>query len=124
MPSSSAIAPVSGAQDRPPLHGVAGFEAVTTTSGDLDDAFFRQMVSSMRNGVLAITREGAVAVMNAEAYRIFGLRPDPSNLGRAYADVLRMHPDIVRSAPGACPICGISMTIVRGSWNMNWSRRK
>ena len=96
MPSSSAIAPVSGAQDRPPLHGVAGFEAVTTTSGDLDDAFFRQMVSSMRNGVLAITREGAVAVMNAEAYRIFGLRPDPSNLGRAYADVLRMHPDIVR----------------------------
>ena len=63
MPSSSAIAPVSGAQDRPPLHGVAGLEAVTTTSGDLDDAFFRQMVSSMRNGVLAITFPKAEATV-------------------------------------------------------------
>ena len=30
----------------------------------------------MRNGVLAVTREGALAVMNDEAYRIFGLTPD------------------------------------------------
>jgi signal transduction histidine kinase len=50
----------------------------------------------MRNGVLAITRDGAVAVMNEEACRIFGLRPDPDDLGRPYGDVLRQHPDMVR----------------------------
>jgi signal transduction histidine kinase len=60
------------------------------------DPFFRQMVSSMRNGVLAVTRDGAVAVMNEEAYRIFGLRPGPDDIGRPYAEVLRMHHDVVR----------------------------
>jgi len=54
------------------------------------------MVASMRNGVLAVTRDGAIAVMNPEAYRIFGLVPNPADIGRAYADVLRMHPDMVR----------------------------
>jgi signal transduction histidine kinase len=60
------------------------------------DPFFRQMVSSMRNGVLAVTRDGAVAVMNEEAYRIFGLRRAPDDIGRPYAEVLRVHHDIVR----------------------------
>jgi signal transduction histidine kinase len=60
------------------------------------DRFFRDMVASMRNGVLAVTRDGAIAVMNPEAYRIFGLVPNPADIGRAYADVLRMHPDMVR----------------------------
>jgi len=54
------------------------------------------MVNSMRNGVLAVTREGTVAVMNDEAYRIFGLIPSPRDIGRSYADVLRIHHDIVR----------------------------
>ena len=62
----------------------------------VDDRFFRDMVSSMRNGVLAVTSDGAVAVMNAEAYRIFGMSPDPADIGRPYAEVLRMHPDMVR----------------------------
>jgi signal transduction histidine kinase len=60
------------------------------------DRFFRDMVASMRNGVLAVTRDGAVAVMNDEAYRIFGLTPDAGDIGRACADVLRSHPDMVR----------------------------
>jgi len=60
------------------------------------DRFFRDMVASMRNGVLAVTRDGAIAAMNPEAYRIFGLVPNPADIGRAYADVLRMHPDMVR----------------------------
>ncbi len=64
-----------------------------TTVGD---RFFRDMVASMRNGVLAVTRDGGVAVMNDEAYRIFGLTPDADDIGRAYADVLRVHPDMVR----------------------------
>jgi signal transduction histidine kinase len=60
------------------------------------DRFFRDMVASMRNGVLAVTRDGAIAVMNPEAYRIFGLAPNPADIGRPYADVLRVHPDMVR----------------------------
>jgi signal transduction histidine kinase len=34
--------------------------------------------------------------MNDEAYRIFGLSPDPGDIGRPFADVLRSHPDMVR----------------------------
>jgi signal transduction histidine kinase len=60
------------------------------------DRFFRDMVASMRNGVLAVTRDGGVAVMNDEAYRIFGLVPDVADIGRPFADVLRVHPDMVR----------------------------
>ena len=67
--------------------------AVATTVGD---RFFRDMVASMRNGVLAVTRDGGVAVINDEAYRIFGLTPDAADIGRPYADVLRVHPDMVR----------------------------
>ncbi len=54
------------------------------------------MVNSMRNGVLAVTREGALAVMNDEAYRIFGIIRAPADIGSSYADVLRLHHDIVR----------------------------
>ena len=50
----------------------------------------------MRNGVLAVTRDGDVAVMNDEAYRIFGLTPTARDMGRPYAEVLRVHPDVVR----------------------------
>jgi PAS domain S-box-containing protein len=61
-----------------------------------DDRFFREMVSSMRNGVLAVTRDGAIVVMNDEAYRIFGLAPGPGDIGRQYTEVLRTHHDLVR----------------------------
>ncbi len=60
------------------------------------DRFFRDMVASMRNGVLAVTKDGSLAVMNEEGYRIFSLRPDSGDIGRSYAEVLRMHPDVVR----------------------------
>jgi signal transduction histidine kinase len=62
----------------------------------VDDGFFRDMVASMRNGVLAVTRDGRVAVMNDDAYRIFGLSPRPDDIGRPYTEVLRVHHDIVR----------------------------
>ena len=61
-----------------------------------DDVFFRHIVSGMRNGVLAITRDGRIALMNDEAYRIFGLEPKRDDLGRPFADVLRDHVDLVR----------------------------
>jgi signal transduction histidine kinase len=62
----------------------------------LDDAFFRHIVAGMRNGVLTITRDGRIALMNDEAYRIFGLESAPGDLGAAVSDVLREHPEVVR----------------------------
>ena len=50
----------------------------------------------MRNGVLAITNTGAVALLNEEGYRIFGVEPQPDDLGKPVAEVLRAHPDVVR----------------------------
>ena len=60
------------------------------------DAFFRHIVAGMRNGVLAITRDGALALLNDEGYRIFGVEPQPDDLGKPIAEVLRAHPDVVR----------------------------
>ena len=65
-----------------------------------DAAFFRHIVGGMRNGVLAITRGGALALMNEEAYRIFDVTPNPTDLGSAVAQVLRAHPEIVRVLSG------------------------
>src|SRR5437763_15604516 len=61
-----------------------------------DDRFFRHIVSSMRNGVIAFQRDGTLALMNDEAYRIFGLTRRAGDIGRSYADVLRERPTVVR----------------------------
>jgi signal transduction histidine kinase len=66
-----------------------------------DDTFFRHIVNSMRNGVIAFRRDGTLALMNDEAYRTFGLTPSPSDLGRPFADVLRERPEIIRVLSGA-----------------------
>src|SRR5690606_17771858 len=97
--------PPAGGRDRPRPSSEAG-SRVPAAGHDprprralaayVGDRFFRNMVASMRNGVLAVTRDGNLAVMNEEAYRIFSLQPDPGDIGRPYAEVLRMHPDIVR----------------------------
>jgi signal transduction histidine kinase len=50
----------------------------------------------MRNGVLTFRRDGSLALINDEAYRIFGITPGPSDLGRPVSEVLRDHPEIVR----------------------------
>ena len=50
----------------------------------------------MRNGVLAITRDGNVAEMNAEAARIFQIKRSQSTVGRHFSEVLAKHPDMVR----------------------------
>lgn len=65
-----------------------------------DDRFFRQIVSSMRNGVIAIHRDGTLALMNDEAYRIFSLTPRPDDIGRPFTEVLRDRPAIVRVLGG------------------------
>jgi signal transduction histidine kinase len=65
-----------------------------------DDRFFRHIISSMRNGVIAVYRDGTLALMNDEAYRIFGLTAQPDDPGRPLTDVLRDRPAILRVLSG------------------------
>ena len=62
----------------------------------ISDRFFRQLVFSMRNGVLVITRDGRVAAANTEACRIFKLKRNRRVIGQPFLEVLRAHPDVVR----------------------------
>ena len=39
------------------------------------ESFYRDLVWNLQNGLLAVTRDGRIAVMNEVAYRIFGLQP-------------------------------------------------
>jgi signal transduction histidine kinase len=50
----------------------------------------------MRNGVLAITRDGRVAIVNEIAYRILEIEPGNDDIGRPFAEVLRGQPDVQR----------------------------
>jgi nitrogen-specific signal transduction histidine kinase len=50
----------------------------------------------MRNGVIAVRRDGTLMLMNAEAYRIFSLTAQPDDIGRSFADVLQSRPEVVR----------------------------
>src|SRR5471032_3234394 len=61
-----------------------------------DDRCFRHIVSIMANGVIAVRRDGTLALMNQEAYRIFALTPEPEDIGLPFAEVLRPRADIVR----------------------------
>ena len=58
----------SGFEEQSPDGRPAGTRLPKASIG-VDDAFFRQIVTGMRNGVLAITRDGRLAVINDEAYR-------------------------------------------------------
>ena len=69
-------------------------------SSQLEDVFFRHMVSNMRNGVLAVDRDGTLVLANEESRRLFNL-PAEDVSGQPYADVLYQHPDIVRVLGGA-----------------------
>jgi signal transduction histidine kinase len=60
------------------------------------ESFYRDLVWNLRNGVLAVFSDGRIAVMNDVAYRIFGIEPKPSDIGRPYTDVLKDVPDICR----------------------------
>ncbi|MBE3071814.1 MAG: PAS domain-containing protein [Acidobacteria bacterium] len=65
-------------------------------SSPVSDRFFRQIFQSMRNGVLAVTTDGRLTVMNEVAYRILDLAPGPDDVGRLAAEVLHDRPDVVR----------------------------
>ncbi len=66
-----------------------------------DNRFFRDLVTGMRNGVLAIDREGLVVLTNEEARRILNLPPGADDTGRHFSEVLRDHHDVTRILAGA-----------------------
>ena len=66
-----------------------------------DNRFFRDMVACMRNGVLAIDRDGQVVLINEEACRILDLPGQAEGVGRHFSDLLREHHDVVRILAGA-----------------------
>ena len=70
-------------------------------SGPVAVDFYRDLVWNLRNGVLAVTRAGNIAVMNEVAYRILGLQPQTTDIGRPFSEVLRHVPDVTRILAGA-----------------------
>jgi signal transduction histidine kinase len=54
------------------------------------------MVWNLRNGVVGVTRDGRIAVMNEIAYRVLGLKARPSDIGRPISEVLKDVPDVLR----------------------------
>src|SRR5262249_32596562 len=65
------------------------------------EAFYRDLVWNLRNGVVAVTRDGRIAVMNGVAYRILALKPKITDIGAHYSEVLRNQPDVIRIISGA-----------------------
>lgn len=65
------------------------------------ESFYRDLVWNLRNGVLAVSRDGRIAVMNEVAYRIFGIEPKRSDIGRPYTEVLKSVPDVCRIVASA-----------------------
>ena len=91
--------PLFPSEDDPPTERQSN--AARTLGSGVPDAFFRQIVTGMRNGVLAITRDGLIAVINDEAYRVFGIQPQATDIGQPAATVLKAHPDVVRALTAA-----------------------
>src|SRR5437773_37192 len=66
-----------------------------------EDPFFRHIVGSLRNGVIAFHRKGTLALMNDEAYRIFALTRRAGDIGRPFTEVLQERPAVIRVLAGA-----------------------
>jgi signal transduction histidine kinase len=75
--------------------------ASATVRSIAPDDFYRDLVWSLRNGVLAVTVDGSVAVMNDVAYRILGITPRKSDIGRPFTGVLQGQPEVARIIAGA-----------------------
>ena len=94
----------SGRPDRPRKASATAGGASSTTppaGSGLPDGFYRDLVWNLRNGVLAITRDGLIAVMNDNAYGILGLKARASDIGRPFAEVLKDLPDVCRILAGS-----------------------
>jgi signal transduction histidine kinase len=83
----------AGPRSRRASGPAADHSALPPTTGD---RFFRHIVLGMRNGVLAVTRDRRLAMMNQVAYRILDITPGEDDIGRPYSEVLASQPDMVR----------------------------
>ena len=64
-------------------------------AGGIEGDFYKYMVAGMRNGVLAITREGTLLLINDIACEVLGLREGQRQLGRPIAEAFEHHPEIL-----------------------------
>ena len=83
---------------RKPAAARAGKRAAakSTDAAVVPEGYYRDLVWNLRNGVVAITRDGRIAVMNEIAYRILGLKPQTAEIGRPFSEVLKDVPDVSR----------------------------
>jgi signal transduction histidine kinase len=65
------------------------------------EGFFRDLVWGLRNGLLAILRDGTVTVMNDVAYQILGLERTPSDVGKPFKEVLQNQQEVCRIVASA-----------------------
>ena len=83
--------------------------AASRPTSSSPEEFYRDLVWNLRNGVLAVTRDGRIAVMNDVAYRHpRACRPRTTDIGRPFVEVLKDQPDVCadpRPAPSTCRIC-------------------
>jgi two-component system nitrogen regulation sensor histidine kinase GlnL len=75
--------------------------AARTRRSVQDDEFFRDLVWSLRNGVLAVKADGTIAVMNNVAYQILGLPRQPGDIGERFSEVLKTQQDVCRIVSAA-----------------------
>ena len=73
-------------------------EAAIPTAGQevVPDGFYKDMVWNLRNGIVGITRDGRIAIMNDIAYRVLGLQARTTDIGRHFSEVLKEVPDVQR----------------------------
>ena len=71
------------ARSREPEAEVPAVSGLRQSDG-VPEGFYRDLVWNLRNGVLAVTRDGRIAVMNDVAYRILGLTPRTTDIGLPY----------------------------------------
>ncbi len=84
------------AANRPARRAADPAAGDSVVSPAVTDRFFRHVVLGMRNGVLAVTRDKRLAVMNEVAYRILDIPQGEDDIGRPYSEVLASQPDMVR----------------------------
>ena len=83
---------------RPPVRRVAASSrdrAAPRLAGGIDGAFYEHIVTGMRNGVLAVTRQGTLALINDIACEVLGLTDGQSQLGRPISEAFKDQPEIV-----------------------------
>ena len=70
-------------------------KAAARLASGIETAFYKHVVTGMRNGVLAVTREGTLALINDVACETLGLADGQSQLGRPIADAFKEQPEIL-----------------------------